>query len=244
MTKPIELYYWPTPNGKKVSIALEEMGLPYVVKAVNIGKGDQFTPEFLKISPNNRMPAIIDPDGPDGQPISVFESGAILQYLARKTGKFGGATPREQAEVESWVMWQMANLGPVMGHGNHFRNYAPKIETDPAKLEYGVNRFTNEANRLFGVLDTRLEDRDYIAGELSIADFATWPWVLAYKIVGQDMAEFPHLKAWVDRCGAREGFQKGKDVGTEMRSLSLAEAGKEGDAARAMLFGQTARKKS
>lgn len=244
MTKPIELYYWPTPNGKKIAIALEEMGLPYVVKPVNINKGDQFKPDFLKISPNNRMPAIVDPEGPDGAPISVFESAAILLYLARKSGKFGGATPREQAEVESWLVWQVANLGPVMGHGNHFRNYALKIESDPAKLEYGINRFTNEANRLFGVMDTRLENREYLGGPLSIADIAAWPWVIAYKIVGQDLAEFPNLKAWVDRCGARPGFQKGKEVGAELRSLALADDGKEADEARRVLFGQRARKKA
>ncbi|MEZ5937022.1 MAG: glutathione S-transferase N-terminal domain-containing protein [Hyphomonadaceae bacterium] len=242
MSKPIELYYWPTPNGKKVSVALEEMELPYTVVPVNISAGDQFKPDFLAISPNNRMPAIVDPEGPDGQPISVFESGAILQYLARKTGKFGGKTPREQAEVESWVMWQMANLGPVMGHGNHFRNYAPKIEPDPAKLEYGVNRFTNEANRLYGVMDKRLADRDYLAGDISIADFITVPWAVAYKIVGQDIEAFPNVKAWLERCRARPAFARGMDVGKDLSRASLADNSKEAEEARKILFGQTARK--
>src|SRR6202008_3266538 len=165
-TKPIELYYWPTPNGWKITIMLEECELPYEVHLVNIGRGDQFDPKFLAISPNNRMPAIVDPQGPDGRPISIFESGAILQYLARKTGKFGGSTPREQVEIEQWLAWQIANLGPVMGHHNHFRNYAPKIEPDPAKLLYGQERFFNETNRLFGVLEVRLRDREYIAGPI------------------------------------------------------------------------------
>lgn len=241
MTAPIDLYFWPTPNGKKISIALEEMELPYTIVPVAIGRGDQFKPEFLAISPNNRMPAIVDPEGPDGKPISLFESGAILQYLARKTGKFGGATPREQAEVESWVMWQMANLGPVMGHGNHFRNYAPKIEPDPAKLAYGVDRFTNEANRLYGVMNTRLADREFLAGELSIADFATWPWAIAYKIVGQNMDEFPNVRRWIDTCKARPGFQRGQKAGEDIKAAALTEDGKDAEDARKILFGQRAR---
>ena len=148
--KPIELYYWPTPNGHKITIMLEECGLPYEIKPVNIGKGDQFKPEFLAISPNNRMPAIIDPDGPGGKPISVFESGAILQYLGRKTGKFYPADERARVEVEQWLFWQMANLGPNAGQAHHFRNYAPE------KIHYGIDRYTNEVNRLYGVLDKRL----------------------------------------------------------------------------------------
>lgn len=172
MSQPIDVFYWPTPNGWKVTIALEEMGLPYVIRPVNIGTGEQFKPEFLAISPNNRMPAITDQQGPCGQPISVFESGAILQYLARKTGKFYGANAREQAEVEQWLFWQMGGLGPMAGQAHHFRSYAKKIEPDETKLEYGANRYTNEVNRLYGVLDRRLADREYLAGAYSIADMA------------------------------------------------------------------------
>ncbi len=241
MTQPIDLYYWPTPNGWKVSIALEEMELPYKVVPVNIGKGDQFKSDFLAISPNNRMPAIVDPEGPHGKPISIFESGAILQYLARKTGKFGGKDAREQAEIESWVMWQMANLGPVSGHHNHFRNYAPKVEPDPAKLKYGQDRFFNETNRLYGVLEVRLRDREFVAGPLSIADFAIWPWMTLWKGQGQDMAEFPALKSWLDRCRARPAFAKGRAVGEELRSSQLSDNSKEAEEARKILFGQKAR---
>ena len=240
MTPPIELYYWPTPNGWKVSIALEEMNLPYEMKPVNIGTGEQFQPDFLKISPNNRMPAIIDPEGPDGQPISVFESGAILQYLGRKSGKFLGANAREQAEIESWVMWQMGGLGPMAGQTHHFRQYAPKIEPDPAKLEYGVNRYTNETNRLYGVLNKRLADRDFVAGPLSIADFAIWPWIVPWQMQGQDLDSFPNVRAWFERCRQREAFQTGFKLGEELRKPLQADD-KAAEAARKVLFGQTAR---
>ncbi len=242
MSQPIELFFWPTPNGRKVSIALEEMALPYEIRPVNIGKGDQFKPEFLAISPNNRMPAIIDPEGPDGKPISLFESGAILQYLARKTGKFGGANAREQAEVESWLMWQMSNLGPVSGHGNHFRNYAPTIEPDPEKLAYGVKRFTNEANRLYGVMDIRLRDREFLAGDLSIADMASWPWIVAWKALGQNLDEFPSLRRWFDQLRVRPGFKRGYDAGAEMKTSAVTDDTKDAEEARKLLFGQTARK--
>ncbi len=237
----IELYYWPTPNGHKITIALEEMGLPYAVHPVNIGTGEQFTPEFLKISPNNRMPAIVDPDGPDGAPISIFESGAILQYLARKTGLFGGSKAREQAEVESWLMWQMGGVGPMAGQANHFRHYAPTIEPDPEKLRYGLERYTKEMNRLLGVLDTRLADREFVAGPLSIADFAIWPWTVLAERVDQDLNDFPNAKAWIERCGAREAFIKGRAVGAELRKPLEADT-EEGKKARALLFGQTARR--
>jgi len=153
MTQPIEIHYWPTPNGHKITIACEEMGLPYELKAVNIGRGDQFKPEFLAISPNNRMPAIVDPDGPDGQPISIFESGAILQYLGRKTGRFYPQNERERIKVDEWVFWQMANFGPNAGQRNHFRNYAPSFIHDQRQVAYGAIRYTNEVNRLYGVLD-------------------------------------------------------------------------------------------
>lgn len=240
--KAIDVHYWPTPNGRKVTIALEEMELPYRIVPVNIGRGDQFTPEFLAISPNNRMPAIVDPEGPDGQPVSVFESGAILQYLARKTGKFGGANAREQAEVESWLAWQVANLGPVMGHHNHFRNYAPKIEQDPDKLKYAQDRFFNETNRLFGVAEVRLRDREFLAGPISIADFATWPWIAAYKSQGQDLEkDFPALNRWFGQCRLRPGFERGRKAGADLTGTSLAENSKEAEEARKILFGQKAR---
>ena len=229
---PIDLYYWPTPNGWKITIALAEMGLPYKLHPVDIGKGAQFEPDFLAISPNNRMPA--------GEPISVFESGAILQYLARKTGLFGGANLRARTEIESWLMWQMGGFGPMMGQANHFRHYAPGIEPDPEKIKYGVERYTNEVNRLYGVLDKRLADRAYICGELSIADFATWPWAVLYERVGQDIADFPNVKAWIERCAAREGFREGKAVGEELRTPIEGDS-EEAKAQRAMLFGQRAR---
>ncbi|HEV7694569.1 MAG TPA: glutathione S-transferase N-terminal domain-containing protein [Hyphomonadaceae bacterium] len=241
--KPVDVHFWPTPNGRKVTIALEEMELPYRIVPVNIGKGEQFSPEFLAISPNNRMPALVDPEGPDGEPISLFESGAILQYLARKTGKFGGANAREQAEVESWTYWQTSNLGPVMGHHNHFRNYAPKVEPDPEKLKYGQDRFFNETNRLFGVLEVRLRDREFIAGELSIADFASWPWIAAYKSQGQNLEDFPSLNRWFGQCRLRPGFEKGRKAGEDLSNAAASLAGnsKEAEEARKILFGQKAR---
>jgi GST-like protein len=240
MPAPIELYYWPTPNGWKISIALEEMGLPYVLKPVNIGAGDQFEPAFLKISPNNRMPAIIDPDGPDGEPISVFESGAILQYLGRKSGQFYPADPRARAGVEQWLFWQMGGLGPMAGQAHHFRSYAKAIEPDESKLEYGKTRYTNEVNRLYGVIERALADgRDYIAGEYSIADMAIWPWILP-EGQGQDLADFPRLAVWMERVGARPAVKAGRALGAESRR-GLAEDSEEGRKARALLFGQKAR---
>ncbi len=236
---PIEVFYWPTPNGWKVTIALEEMGLPYVIRPVNIGTGEQFKPEFLSISPNNRMPAITDPEGPDGKPISIFESGAILQYLARKTGKFYGSNAREQAEVEQWLFWQMGGLGPMAGQAHHFRAYAKKIEPDETKLEYGANRYTNEVNRLYGVMDRRLVDREYLAGPYSIADMAAWPWILP-EGQGQNLEDFPNLKAWVERLKERPALRRGRDAGKELRS-NLAEDSEEAKKARAILFGQRAR---
>ena len=240
MATPVELYYWPTPNGWKVSIALEEMGLPYEMKPVNIGKGEQFAPDFLKISPNNRMPAIIDPHGPGDEPISVFESGAILQYLARKSGQFLGSDAREQAEIESWLMWQMGGLGPMAGQTHHFRQYAPKIEPDENKLAYGVERYTNETNRLYGVLNKRLADRDFVAGPLSIADFAIWPWIVPWKMQGQDLDAFPHVRNWFERCRARDGFQAGFSLGEALRKPLQADD-EDAEKARKVLFGQRAK---
>jgi GSH-dependent disulfide-bond oxidoreductase len=240
MSAPIELHYWPTPNGWKISIALEEMALPYTIVPVNIGAGAQFKPEFLAISPNNRMPAIVDPNGPDGAPISVFESGAILQYLARKTGQFGGANERERVEIEQWVYWQMAGLGPNSGQANHFRNYAKSMVDDEKLLEYGKNRFTNETNRLYGVLNKRLADRDFIAGPYSIADMASWPWIVGHAMFGQDLDTFPNLKAWYERVRDRPAVQKGFAAGAELRQNAPALTSKEAEEARKVLFGQTA----
>lgn len=239
MTRPIELWYWPTPNGWKVSIALEEMGLPYELKPVNIGVGEQFEPAFQAISPNGRMPAMVDPNGPDDQPLSIFESGAILQYLGLKSGLFYPQDPRGKAEVDQWLFWQVGGLGPMAGQTHHFRQYASAIVSDQRQIAYGVRRYTDETHRLYGVLNRRLADRDFIAGEYSIADMAAWPWILP-TLQGQDLAEFPHLKAWHERVGARPAVQKGRALGDELRK-DLASSGKGAEAARKMLFGQRAR---
>ncbi|MEO8651666.1 MAG: glutathione S-transferase N-terminal domain-containing protein [Hyphomicrobiaceae bacterium] len=229
---PIELYYWPTPNGHKITIMLEECGLPYEIKTINIGKGDQFKPEFLAISPNNRMPAIVDPDGPGGKAISVFESGAILQYLGRKTGKFYPADERARVAADEWLFWQMGGLGPMAGQAHHFRNYAPE------KIEYGIDRYTNEVNRLYGVMNKRLADHDYLAGAYSIADMASYPWVRPYKNQGQDLGEFAHLQRWFQRMRDRPAVAKAVKIGEDLRaSFNLAD-NKE---AQAVLFGQRAR---
>ncbi len=230
--KPIELYYWPTPNGFKITIMLEECGLPYEIKPININTGEQFAPSFLKIAPNNRMPAIVDPNGPGGQPISVFESGAILQYLGRKTGKFYPVEERARVAVEEWLFWQMGGLGPMAGQAHHFRNYAPE------KIEYGINRYTDEVNRLYGVMNKRLADYKYFAGDYSIADMAIYPWVRPYKNQGQDLAEFPHLDAWFKRVQARPAVAVGVKVAEELRANINLATDKE---AQAILFGQKAR---
>ena len=239
MAQPIELHYWPTPNGHKITIALEEMGLPYEVRPVNIGKGEQFRPEFLAISPNNRMPAIVDPEGPDGQPISVFESGAILQYLARKSGRFYGEGERGRVEVEEWLFWQMAGLGPMAGQAHHFRGYAPAMIPDQRAVAYGAIRYTNEVHRLYGVLDRRLAGRDFVAGAYSIADMAAWPWVNSWRGQGIDMAEFPNVAAWYDRIAGRETVQRALAKAELARStVNLASAGAEADEQRRILFGR------
>lgn len=239
MTKPLELWYWPTPNGWKITIALEEMGVPYEVKPVNIGAGDQFRPEFLAISPNNRMPALVDPDGPGGQPLSIFESGAILQYLGNKSGQFYPSEVRSRAEVDQWLFWQVGGLGPMAGQTHHFRQYAPALIRDQRQIAYGVRRYTDETNRLYGVLNRRLADRDYVAGAYSIADMAIWPWILPGP-QGQDLGDFPHLKAWAERVGARPAVQAGRAVGEALRG-DLGGAGEQAEQARRMLFGQRAR---
>jgi glutathione S-transferase len=240
MTQPIELYFWPTPNGLKISIALEEMGLPYVIKPVAIGKGDQFKPDFLTISPNNRMPAIIDPEGPGGEPISVFESAAILQYLGRKTGQFYPKDERKRVEVDEWLIWQVANVGPMCGQASHFRNYAPNLVDDPEKIAYSVARYNNEVNRLIGVMERRLDGRDYLSDEYSIADMATYPWVKIAAVFSQDMSAFPRVQAWIDRVAARPAVQKGVVAGKELRKPPPAPGSEEQKRAAQALFGQTA----
>jgi len=218
MPEPIELHYWPTPNGWKVSIALEEMGLPYTVKPVNIGRGEQFEPDFLSIAPNNRMPAIVDPEGPDGEPISVFESGAILLYLSRKTGLFHGATERQRVAVEEWLMWQMGGVGPMAGQAHHFLNYAPSMDP-PNDLPYAQKRYRNEVGRLYGVLDRRLAGNEYVAGDFfSIADMAIWPWAQGWERQQQTLDATPHFARWLARVGARPAVIRGKAVREDLRS--------------------------
>ncbi|MGI9462532.1 MAG: glutathione S-transferase N-terminal domain-containing protein [Aestuariivirgaceae bacterium] len=227
---PIELYYWPTPNGWKISIMLEECGLPYELKYINIGAGDQFDPEFLKIAPNNRMPAIVDPDGPDGAPISIFESGAILQYLGNKTGQFYPREQRARVEVEEWLFWQMCNLGPMAGQAHHFRQYA-RVE-----LPYAIERYTNEVGRLYGVMNKRLAERDYLAGDYSIADMACYGWIRPYKRQGQELSDFPNLERWFNTLGERPAVIAGCAVGEEVRKRP--EDLKHDDKAHEILFGK------
>jgi len=214
---PIDLYFWPTPNGFKISIALEEMGLPYQVHWIDIGKGDQFDPNFLKIAPNNRMPAIVDADGPDGGPVSIFESGAILQYLARKTGQFGGPTERDRIAVEQWLMWQMGGLGPMAGQAHHFLKYAPTLE--PAQvLPYAQDRYRREVGRLYGVLDRQLAGREFVAGDFfSIADMAIWPWAMGWEGQEQTLDDKPNLARWLGAVGERPAVQRGHALGRERR---------------------------
>jgi GSH-dependent disulfide-bond oxidoreductase len=230
MTKPaVDVYYWPTPNGWKVTILLEELGVPYNVVPVNIGTGEQFTPDFLKISPNNRMPAIVDHEPADRKgPLAVFESGAILEYLAEKYGQFLGKDTRGKYEVLQWLYWQMGGLGPMSGQANHFRHYASE------KIEYGINRYTDEVNRLYGVMNIQLANHAFLAGDYSIADMASWPWVVAYERMGQDLTEFPHLQRWFATIQARPAVEKGFAVGRELRQEMSEEAKK-------ILFGQRAR---
>jgi GSH-dependent disulfide-bond oxidoreductase len=204
--KPIDLYYWPTPNGWKITIMLEECALPYTMIPVDISKGDQFNPQFLAISPNNRMPAIVDYNGPGGKPISIFESGAILQYLGRKTGKFYPRDERGRVEVDQWLFWQMANLGPKAGEANHFRNYAPK------QLAYAVERFSNEMNRIYGVMNRRLDDREFLAGKYSIADIACIGWASRAERHGHDLSAFANVRRWLEAVLARPAVKRGLSV--------------------------------
>lgn len=217
MTKAIDLYFWPTPNGWKISIALEEMGLDYNTHLVNIAKGEQFDPDFLKIAPNNRMPAIVDPDGPDGAPVSIFESGAILQYLARKTRQFYGNSERDRITIDQWLMWQMGGVGPMAGQAHHFIKYAPMMDP-PQDLPYPKDRYRGEVARLYGVLDRQLADTEYVAGQYSIADMAIWPWASLWKGQQQTLEDKPHLKRWLEIVGSRPAVQAGRALAAELRS--------------------------
>ena len=215
--RPIEVHYWPTPNGHKITIALEELGLPYEVRLVNIGKGEQFAPDFLKIAPNNRMPAIVDPDGPDGAPIAIFESGAILQYLARKTGQLYGATERARVATDQWLMWQMGGVGPMAGQAHHFLKYAPQMDP-PQVLPYAQDRYRREVGRLYGVLDKQLQGGSFVTGEtLTIADIAIWPWAMGWEGQQQTLDDKPDLKRWLDTLAARPAFQRGRAVASDAR---------------------------
>jgi GST-like protein len=235
MPAPIDLYYWPTPNGWKITIALEEMGLPYTVHLVNIGAGEQFAPDFLAIAPNNRIPAIIDPEGPDGAPVSIFESGAILQYLARKTGLFYGATERDRIAVDQWLMWQMGGVGPMAGQLHHFLHYAPALEP-PQVLPYAQDRYRREVGRLYRVLDGQLAKGAFVAGDfLSIADMAIWPWAQGWQRQEQTLDDKPHMARWLDALRARPGFAAGMAVAAEKRTDALKTDRKAQD----ILFRQT-----
>ena len=227
----IDLHYWTTPNGHKIAIALEEMGLPYRVKPVNISKGDQFKPEFLAIAPNNRIPAIVDHDpAGGGAPISVFESGAILVYLAEKSGKFMPAGVRGRNEVLQWLFWQMGGLGPMAGQNHHFVQYAPE------KIPYAIDRYVKETNRLYGVLNRRLADRPFVAGEYSIADMAAYPWIVPWTRQGQNLDDFPHLRRWFDAIRARPAT-----VRAYAKAGEINQAATVSEESRAILFGQTAK---
>lgn len=226
----IDLHYWTTPNGHKVTIFLEETGLPYRIIPVNISAGDQFKPEFLAIAPNNRIPAMVDTAPADGgAPISIFESGAILQYLAEKTGKFLPADIRGRTEVMQWLFWQMGGLGPMAGQNHHFVQYAPE------KLPYAINRYVNETNRLYGVLNKRLADRAFIAGDYSIADMASYPWVVPHKRQQQNLDDFPHLKRWFETIRARPAVERAYALVETVNTAPVVS-----EHSRALLFGQSA----
>ncbi len=225
----IDLYYWTTPNGHKITIFLEETGLPYTIKPVNIGKGEQFTPEFLAIAPNNRIPAIVDHAPPDGGgPLSIFESGAILLYLAGKTGRFYPNDLRGRCDAAQWLFWQMGGLGPMAGQNHHFAQYAPE------KIPYAIERYVKETGRLFRVMDTRLADREYLAGDYSIADMACYPWVLPER-QGQDVEQFPHLKRWLAAIKARPAVARAYALA---KKINPNAPGIRTEAERKVLFGQ------
>lgn len=228
----IDLYYWPTPNGHKITLFLEETGLPYRIVPVDIGRGDQFKPDFLKIAPNNRMPAIVDHEPADGGgPLSLFESGAILLYLAEKTRRFIPTDLRGRVEVLQWLFWQMGGLGPMAGQNHHFAHYAPE------KLPYAIARYVNETNRLYGVLDQRLADRPFVAGEdYSIADMASYPWIVPYENQGQNLDDFPNLKRWFHAIKERPATVRAYEIGEQYRSRDAT----VDEDAKKVLFGQTA----
>ena len=227
----IDLYYWPTPNGHKITLFLEETSMPYTIIPVNIGKGEQFRPEFLAISPNNRMPAIVDHTPMErGAPISVFESGAILLYLAEKSERFIAQDLRGRAEVTQWLFWQVGGLGPMAGQNHHFVRYAPE------KIPYAMERYVNETNRLYGVLNQRLADREFIAGAYSIADMAAYPWIVPYEAQGQNLEDFPHLKRWFEAINERPATQRAYERGAAISSIPAVN-----EESRKILFGQTAR---
>jgi GSH-dependent disulfide-bond oxidoreductase len=211
MSTPIDLHFWPTPNGWKITIALAEMGIPYTLHPVNIMKGGQFSDAFLKIGPNGKMPAIVDHDGPGGSPISIFESGAILQYLGRKTGLFYPSNERARVDVDQWLFWQMAALGPMTGQAGHFVTFAKE------KVSYAIDRYVTEVKRLYAVMDRQLAARDYLAGDYSIADMACWPWLMPASMLGLNLADYQNLKAWHDRVGERPSVKAGSVVGMELR---------------------------
>ncbi len=225
----IDLYVWPTPNGYKISIMLEETGTPYRVFPVDIGAGDQFKADFLKISPNNKMPAIVDSDGPDDQPISIFESGAILLYLAEKTGRFMPRDMRGRYDVIQWLMFQMASVGPMLGQAHHFRVYAPE------PIKYAIDRYTNEAARIYNVIDRRLGEVPYLAGDYSIADMAVFPWMRGYERQGQNLDDYPNLKRWFEAINERPAVQRGLALLAERRR-PVAEVDEK---QREILFGAT-----
>ncbi len=228
MAQPIELYYWPTPNGWKISIFLEEAGLPYRIVPVDISSGEQYEEEFLEISPNNKIPAIVDPEGPDGEPISLSESGAILIYLSEKTGQFLPASERDRYLMLQWLMFQMGHVGPMLGQAHHFRDYAPE------KIPYAIERYTNEAARLYGVMDRRLSEAEYFAGdEYTIADMAIFPWLTSHERQGQDLEDCPNVKRWFETIESRPAVAHALGVGQELRR-SLEEMD---DETRQALFG-------
>jgi GST-like protein len=228
MALMIDLYVWPTPNGYKISILLEETGLPYTVIPIDIGKGDQFKPEFLRISPNNKMPAIVDHEGPTGAPYSLFESGAILLYLAEKTGQFLPTERGARYQAMQWLMFQMGGIGPMLGQAHHFRQYAPE------PIPYAIARYTNEAARLYGVMDRRLAEAEYLAGEYSIADIATYPWIRGYERQGQDLNTFPQVKRWFEAISQRPAVQRGLQL-----LANNVRQGPMDDRAKEILFGAT-----
>jgi len=231
----IDLYYWTTPNGHKITIFLEETGLPYSIKPINIGKGEQFAPEFLKISPNNRIPAIVDQEPADeGEPLSIFESGAILEYLAMKTGAYLPSEVRWRTEVMQWLFWQMGGLGPMLGQNHHFRGYAAE------KITYAIERYTKETERLYGVLDERLADREFVAGDYSIADMASYPWIVLHERQGQDLNDFANLKRWFETIQKRPAVQRAYEIARQVNPDTRGMT----DEAKKILFGQGRRVKA